>query len=270
MVLTELPPGPRRTGLDRLLAVDVPTRPRALAVLDGVLSGRVWVDDPRNPAAVLVIEDVDGTVYAGGPMSRDALRMALDGIETGSKELIFGFSGPDDPLREMVPVEPFWSGEALDFTDREPPSDEGVELELSLPAGARIVRLDASLLPLTEWYEDTLRAFGSAERWAEMAIGYAVMMGTEMIGEALAGPRCRGMLEMGVVTRSAHRRRGVGTLVSRLVARACEERGDRVWWNANADNTPSIAIARRLGFRHERRYELVACHAPMGAADGPQ
>jgi RimJ/RimL family protein N-acetyltransferase len=44
------------------------------------------------------------------------------------------------------------------------------------------------------------------------------------------------------------------------VARACEARGDTVWWNANAGNAPSIAIARRIGFQRERAYEVVACH----------
>jgi RimJ/RimL family protein N-acetyltransferase len=226
------------------------------------LSGRAWADAPDNPRAVLVMEDADGTVYGGGSLTAESVRSALDGVETASGDLIFGFAGPADPMRRLVPTEPYWRGEAIDLTERVPPGDEDVLIEVALPEGARVVRLDASLLPMTEWYEDTLHAFGSAERWEELGIGYAVMLGDRMLAEATAGPRCRGLLEMGVITREDQRRRGFGTLVSRLTARACEAQGDRVWWNANAGNAPSLAIARRIGFRQERRYDFVACHAP--------
>jgi RimJ/RimL family protein N-acetyltransferase len=266
MSLVRVIPDQAGEGVGRLIPLDTPTRPRATAVLDGVLSGYLWVDDADDPNAVLVIEDADGTVYGGGELTREMVAEALAGIETASAELVFGFSGSRDPLRGLVPVEPFWSGEAIDFTDRHPPAEEAAELDVQLADGARAVPLDASLLPRIEWYEDTLHAFGSVERWLELALGYGVLVDGELVAEALAGPRTRaGQMEMGVITREAHRRRGFGTLVSRLTARACEARGDTVWWNANAGNTPSLAIARRLGFRRERRYELVACHAPIGS-----
>jgi GNAT superfamily N-acetyltransferase len=94
--------------------------------------------------------------------------------------------------------------------------------------------------------------------WRERGVGRALLDGRTVVAESMAGPRVRGMLEMGVATRGPYRRRGCGLYLSRLVARACEERGDRVWWNASATNVPSLRIARRLGFRTERRYELVA------------
>ena len=264
-MLHEVPPVSAAAAGDRLIPADAPARPRAVAVLDGLLSGRVWADDPDAPGALLVIEDADGTVYGGGALTAEAIRSTLEGVTTKSGDLIFGFAGSDDPMRAMVPAEPYWRGEAIDFTDRQAPGDEAGLVGAALPAAARVVRLDASLLPMTEWYEDTLHAFGSARRWEELGLGYAVMVGDRMVAEAMAGPRCRGLLEMGVVTREEHRRRGFGTLVSRMTARACEAEGDRVWWNANADNAPSLAIAWRLGFRHERRYDLVACHAPLRA-----
>ena len=248
----------------RLLPPDVPARPRALAVLEGVLSGYAWVDDLDRPSALLVIEDADGTVYGGGGVTRDDVVSVLAGMETKSADLIFGFAGPDDPMIDAVPAEPYWRGEAIDFTDRLPPDDEVAELSKPIESGAQAMPLDAVLLPRTEWYEDTLHAFGSPERWEELGVGVALMLGDEMVAECLAGPRLRdGLLEMGVVTRERYRGRGYGTLVSRLVARSCEARGDRVWWNANAGNLPSLAIARRLGFRTERRYDLVACRAPL-------
>lgn len=246
-------------AIEALIRADAPTRPRALAVLDGVLSGHVWADDPDAPTAALVMEDADGTTCGGGALTREVVLATLTGVPTQAGDLIFGFADAADPLRDLVPAEPYWSGEAIDFTDRVPPADEGSAL--SALEGARIIQLDAATLPMTEWYEDTIHAFGSVERWMELGAGFAVMVGDEMAAEVIAGPRSRGLMEMGVITRERFRRRGYGTLVSRLTARACEARGDRVWWNANAGNAPSLTIARRLGFKVERRYELVACHA---------
>jgi GNAT superfamily N-acetyltransferase len=260
--LNELKPPFDAPAIEGLIRTDAPTRPRALAVLDGVLAGRVWADDATRPAAAIVIEDADGTVWAGGPLTRDAAAEILADVETASGDLIFGFADADDPLRGLLPREPYWAGEAVDFTDRDPPADEEAALNATpLEAGHRVVELDASTLPLIEWYDDTLRAFGSIARWTELGLGFGVLASDELAAEAMAGPRARGLLEMGVATRERARRRGYGTLVSRLTARACEARGDQVWWNANAANAPSIAIARRLGFRRERRYELAACRS---------
>lgn len=261
MKLIELNPGPATGRLEPMLASDLPTRPRGVAVLDGVLAGRVWTDDPDHPSAVLAIETADGTVYGAGELSRAAVADALAEVETKSGDLIFGFSGPDDPMRELVPGEAYWQGEAVDFTDRRPEAAGH-----AVPSGVEVVRIDAALLPRIEWAEDTLHAFGSADRWDELGIGFAVVADGELLAECLAGPRTRGILEMGVVTRESFRGRGYGTLVSRLAAEACEARGDRVWWNANAGNEPSLRIARRIGFMRERRYELVALHAPLGSA----
>lgn len=260
MAMIELNPTLTTANLEPMLPADVPARPRAVAVVDGLLAGRVWVDDPERPRAMLVIETADGTVYGGGDLARDAVADALSGVEAKSGDLIFGFRGPDDPMRELVPGEPYWRGEAIDFTNRQPhPEVSGI------PDDVEIARIDAALLARTEWAEDMLHAFGSPERWEELGVGRAVIAGDELLAECLAGPRTRGLLEMGVITREPFRGRGYGTLVSRLVAEACEAAGDRVWWNANAGNEPSIRIARRLGFRRERRYELVALHAPLGS-----
>jgi RimJ/RimL family protein N-acetyltransferase len=251
-------------ALEGLIRTDAPGRPRALAVLDGVLSGRAWADDAERPTAAVVLEDADGTVFTGGSLAPAVVGETLRGVETASGDLIFGFAALDDPARALVPGDPYWSGRAIDFTDRQPPADEAEALAGAAVDGARVVRLDAATLPLAEWYDDTLHAFGSVEAWLELGIGYGVMLGDELAAEALAGPRSRGLMEMGVATREPYRRRGYGTLVSRLCARACEESGARVWWNANAGNAPSIAIARRLGFQTERPYDLVACHARIG------
>jgi RimJ/RimL family protein N-acetyltransferase len=261
MSLNEHPPVAVASHASGLIRADAPSRPRALAVLDGVLAGRAWVDDPLAPTAIVVIEDADGTIYAGGAVDADEVRAALSAVTTKSGDLIFGFASTDDPLRGMLPAEPYWRGEAIDFTDRHPAPDEAQRLRDPLPDGARLERLTRETLAGTEWFADTIHAFGSIDRWEEHGIGFAVTIGGHVVAESVAGPRSNGLLEMGVTTREDHRGKGFGTLASVAVARSAEERGDRVWWNTNAGNAPSIAIARRLGFRTERRYEVVACHS---------
>jgi GNAT superfamily N-acetyltransferase len=245
--------GPR---IERLIPMDAPARPRALAVIDGVLAGEVWADDVADPSWTVVIEKADGTVYVGGVISAAVLDEIMPDVRSAAGDLIFGFTGPDDPVRAILPPDPYYRGEAIDFTKREPPAGE--DALLSAPPGVTLTRIGTELLPQTEWYADTLVAYGSAERFATLAVGFGIVAAGQLVAEAIAGPRVRGVLEMGVATREAHRRRGYGTLVSRHVARACEAEGEAVWWNANATNAPSLAIARRLGFRVERRYELIA------------
>ena len=255
-MILHLSPGSIGLRVERNIPDDAPARPRALAVIDGVMAGSVWADDPDGPSWTVVVEKADGTVYAGGAVSASILDRIMPGVETAAGDLIFGFTGPDDPLRSILPPDPYYRGEAIDFTEREAPPDEGALL--TAPSDVIVTRIGPDLLPLTEWYADTLVAYGSAERFEALAVGFGILADDRLVAECIAGPRVRGTMEMGVATREAHRGRGYATLACRHVARACEAAGDTVWWNASAPNEPSLAIARRLGFRVERRYELIA------------
>lgn len=248
-----------RQDLARLLPDDLPTRPRAGAVLDGVLAGRAWADDPAAPSWLIVIEDADGTLYGGGSLTATAVAAVFAAAETRSGDLIIGLRGPDDPIRPLLPPNPYYVGGAIDFTDRVAPADEADLLAAPPPDGLRFVDLDAALLPRTEWAADTMHAFGSAAAWDRLGIGSCLVDDAgAVIAQGMAGPRTGDRMEMGVWTRDDHRRRGLGTLVSLHAAVAAERAGASVWWNTNAENAGSIAIARRIGFRRARPYELVA------------
>lgn len=257
-MVVELEPGHVEPAIERLLPIDMPTRPRALAVLDGVLAGCIFADRSDDPTWLVVVELFEGTVFGGGALTAVALERVLAATEPESDDFVIGFTGPDDPIRGLVPANPSFRGEAIDYSDRQPPADEAEAVARPAPDGLRLAELTAELLPQTEWYRATLRAFGSPAGWSERGIGRCLLAGREVAAEAMAGPRVRGLMEMGVATRGPYRRHGYATYLARQVARACEARGDRVWWNTSADNLPSQAIARRLGFRTERRYELVA------------
>jgi GNAT superfamily N-acetyltransferase len=230
-----------------------------MAVLDGVLAGRLWTDDPERPTWAVVIETADGTVYGGGHLTAEAISRIMGEAWTSSGDLIFGFTGPDDPVRRLLPDDPPYVGVGIDFSDRDRSSATRQLLGAAVPDGLELVELDAERLPRAEWGEDTLLAFGSADAWTERGIGRCLVdRDGAIVAHAMAGPRVRDTMEMGIWVHEDHRRQGLGTLLSAHTALAAEAAAAEVWWNTNATNAGSIAIARRLGFRRERRYDLVA------------
>lgn len=243
-------------GLEPLFAGELPTRPRLLGVLDGALTGVIWADAADPPAWVVATELADGTTYVGGSIDTPDLTAVFASLRPASGDIIIGFGGPNDPVRDVVPPDPYYRGEAIDFTHRVPPAREDDLLEP--PTGLRIVEMTPELFARTEWYEDTLLAFGGMERWLAGGIGRCLMRDDEIVCESMAGPPVRGLMEVGVITRESERGRGYATLTCRHLVRACEERGLVTWWNTSSGNAASAAVARRLGFTLERRYELVA------------
>ncbi len=248
---------PGRAGdLEAQFAPDLPSRPRLLGVLDGALTGVIWADDGDPPAWVVATESADGTTYLGGRIDAASVAAVFARLEPASGDIIVAFTGPDDPVRAVVPLDPYHRGEAIDFTDRVPP--EGEERQLTPPDGLRIVDMTPDLLARTEWYRDILLAFGGLDRWLDGGIGRCLMRDDEIVSEAMAGPPIRGLMEMGVVTREGNRGRGYATVTCRHLARACEQQGLVPWWNTSLENVASATVARRLGFTRERRYDLVA------------
>ena len=60
-----------RLAIEAMIPADGPTRLRALAVLDGVLTGQIPTDSARRPGWALIVETADGTVVCGGERSAE-------------------------------------------------------------------------------------------------------------------------------------------------------------------------------------------------------
>jgi RimJ/RimL family protein N-acetyltransferase len=258
--LTRLQPGgavARRA--ERLFRADVPAMPRLSGVLDGSLTGEIWADSATEPAWAMATELVDGTTWIAGRPSPAAVATIFERLRPTSAEIVVGLDGLDDGVAEMLPPNHFYQGEAIDFTERLPTAADGGPPPLR--DGHRLVAIDDQLIQRTEWFADTLRAFGSLERWRATGLGWCVLVGEVLASEATTGPPIRGTIELGVFTNPAFRGQGLATVVARQLVLTCESRGLRPWWNANIDNRPSLAVARRIGFSRERTYRLRAWHA---------
>jgi hypothetical protein len=226
-----------------------PTQRRCFAVLDGTAQGRILTDDPNSPGWVAVHEHSDdGMLFLAGGLSGD---LVVEVIRVLRREhaVTIGVP-PGDPRRGLLPA-PDAVGEKRDFEDRDP----AVELAdfVAPPAGLRLARIDRELLPGCAWAPWTCADLETA---IAHGLGYCLLDGALVVAEAFAGPPVGGVLEMAVITHAGYRRRGLAAVVCAQTIRECERCGAETWWSAAGDNLASAGLARKLGYRTERRYEV--------------
>lgn len=235
-------------------SVNMPISLRCFAILNGDAVGRILVDDPVEPGYAIVQEMGDGAIYIGGMLTPPIVSEAIDTLRR-DRDVIVGL-WPDDPRLELLPPSPDYDGVAIDFTNR--PVGEGLGHLLPVPEGCRLQAIDQHLfqrLAHPEWY---VSVFGSAEMALDKGLGYCLMRHNTILCEAFAGPSANGMIEIGVGTPERYRRRGYATVTCAHLIRACEERGYRTFWNTAAQNVASKALARKLGYRVEQAFRVVA------------
>jgi hypothetical protein len=250
--MIELRPGSPAPSIRRLYPTSGHTWRRAFAVLDGRSRGRILSEDLTNPTWAAVQEYSDDSVlYLAGTLTRELVADLIEGLRR-DRIVTVGFV-EDDPLLDVLPSDPDFSGGDIDFEDRNPAID--LEPFIRLPEGLRLARIDADLAPRCIWGPWMT---ASVESSVTDGLGYCLLDGERVISEAFAGPIVDGALEMATITDDAYQRRGLATIVCARTILECERLGYATWWNTGLTNLASAGLARKLGYRIERQYRVMA------------
>jgi GNAT superfamily N-acetyltransferase len=130
------------------------------------------------------------------------------------------------------------------------------DLPLIVPDGYRLQAVDADLLAqahlqnLADLKEEMVSERPSIDDFLAKSFGVCVIHEDKIVGWCLSeyncGPRC----EIGIATDEAHRRKGLATATAAAVIQYALTQGIyQIGWHCWADNLPSGAIARKLGFQ---------------------
>src|SRR5262245_43945049 len=103
-------------ALHALFDPDMPTMPRACAVLDGHITGQIMTDDPDRPTWGAVRSRTFGTLYLGGTFSVPLLQQLVDDLRRTGDVLVGCW--PGDPLLALLPPQADYEGWTLYFTNR--------------------------------------------------------------------------------------------------------------------------------------------------------
>jgi RimJ/RimL family protein N-acetyltransferase len=238
--------------LSALFDPEISNNPMLFATLLGHAPGRAWVDDLSNPLQCMV--RINGLLVF---LSRDAtqafLEEGLDVIKQFSHVgLVWrpGASNLQIPKADRILAR-------IEFTEYDSESQFIANLiKGGLPDGFEIRDIDEELIEKIESREEIKIYGGSLENFLVHGFGVCLTNKAEIISEAYTPFVTTKNAELGIATKETHRGHGYATITCAYFIETCRKRGLEPYWSCDADNLASLSLARKLGFKNERAYDI--------------
>ncbi len=223
------------------------------SVLEGKNPGKVFVDNAENPTQALAL--LPGGVCIGGYFDQEDLNESVSFLRESSDINLYwpsqGFGKLEPPSNATGDTE------FLEFLDL---PDELEHLKLvarDLPPGCSMRRIDNELIESCLWRRHIIHNCGTIDNFLKNGLGYCLMKETEIIVETYAAFWGAGHVEIGGITHENYKKSGYAyTTVAYLITK-CAEKGFKTRWNAEKENTASVALGRKLGYKTERAFKLI-------------
>lgn len=247
-------------ALRTMFAASDPASVRCFAVLDGHAAGVIFTDNPESPSWAVLQEAAFGSLYLAGTIQPALMSQMVKWLQLEA-DVMLGL-WPDDPRWNLLPSTHDYSGYTLEFTHRV--DDHPLP---AVPDGCKLIQLDRTLFKQILDRSLLIRMYGSVDQALEWGYGLCLLRDDELLCESFAGPAANGIIELGVETNPHHLHKGYATITCVHLIQQVESLGYLTYWNCAEQNEASIALARKLGYRTEKKYHLRAWskHHPKSA-----
>ena len=240
-------------NLPALFDPKTPNNPILFATLRGHTPGRAWVDDSDIPSQCMV--RVNGLlVFLSNGVDQAFLEKGFDVIKQFSHVVFVSRRGESTlqiPKADRIL-------QRLEFTEYDVESQLITDLiNGGLPNDFEILDIDKELIKKIDSREDIESYCGSLENFLEHGLGICLMQNGEIVSEAYAPYVTVKNVELATFTKETHRGHGYATKTCAHFIQTCRARGLEPYWSCDADNLASVSLARKLGFRNEREYEIL-------------
>jgi len=241
--------------LEQLFDPSQPNSPALWAVLKGHYPGKALVDLADHPAQCVLRTDAVLTYF-----SIQAQQSFLtDAIATIQEQEPIWLVWPHETSLHPPEIASAQIVDRLEFYETE--LDKLDELRKQLPKRCVIKEIDENLLERCVWRSEMEFYAGSRSNFLKHGLGYCMLKGDEIIVETYASSFGKDRAEIGAITQEAYRGQGYAPIVCAYLIEECERRGYQAYWSCDAEHTASIRVAQKLGFRHERAYQIIEYEA---------
>jgi ribosomal protein S18 acetylase RimI-like enzyme len=224
-------------------------------LLEGRMPGQVYVDSIVNPRTSLVCNS-NGFYFAFGKPDEDMVGPLVERFwALNQREIyttLFGSSPAwDDSLQRLCSSLGAGRETRLAFERRnqpiQPPVPEGLTLHpITVQLAERILDgTGTSGYGLDPWF---IRVAGGPTAYASLGLGMVLLDGDLMVSMCGVCGLGSGEAEMEVGTIPGYRGRGLAPIVCAAFMEQCHARGLHPTYSCSSQNTPSIAVAHKLGF----------------------
>jgi hypothetical protein len=219
-------------------------------VLEGIQPGRIFVDDPEHPMAVLLCHPYE--FYVVGEVV-PALRQFIKDAPTEVDifHTLYGYCAASKAWEQAILDDR--AGELLCIPRRNFKFSETILLDWrsSLPASATVRAVDyqiAAQIDAVPWKPIT-HYWGSYQNFLDKSFGYGLFIGDTLASLCYAGAISHQYVNFNVDTAEPYRRQGLATLVSAAAIEECLKRKLIPTWDTDGSNLASTALAIKLGFQ---------------------
>lgn len=88
----------------------------------------------------------------------------------------------------------------------------------------------------------------------QYTLGVSVVQDDQLVCEAATGAPSHGLIEVGVTTHENYRQMGFASIACAKLIKTCEMQGTSTWSDCAKQNTPSVCLAIKLGYKNEKEY----------------
>ena len=241
-----------------------------VALLQGVIPGQVFVDNPENPRAALMISghryllagDANQAVF-----NRDLAQYFNETVfphgiaENGGGFMVYFADGWETVIEgEILAGHKIYQG-PRQYYEFGPGSTLATDWRAMMPENFELAEVNAALLEQSEIQglgalrEEMCSERPSVEEFLKHSFGYSLLhqnaLVTWCLSEYNTGDRC----EVGIATAEAFRRQGLATLSgAAFIERALAEGYTRIGWHCWARNEGSVNTAVKIGFEKVKDY----------------
>lgn len=111
------------------------------------------------------------------------------------------------------------------------------------------------------WSSYFVNSFDGEEHFLENGLGYVIYQGDELVSGCSAYGFSNGYLEVEVITKIGHKRKGLGIAACAAFVKECIERD--IYPNWDAANMHSVELAQKLGYHFVNEYKVYQIHADV-------
>lgn len=233
-------------ALKYLFESDASKAPVLGTALSGDSPAQILVDDGVSPKACAIRCAFGGTTFYAGESQSFLNDTIMRLRETGNVSLVwlrtYGTKlHPPEGIAHTI--ECIWFGNRTPTCGSLPDIPEGCEIR---PIDKELVGRCMS--------KSFLETCNPPKAFHDGSMGLALMRSDEILCEASAPWWAGGLVEVAVFTPEEHRRKGYAFVTCEHLASACENLGYGMVWVTAQDNVASVALARKLKFRSEWRF----------------